>query len=295
MNKSDNQNPLVSVIIPVHNRSELLPRTVRSVVTQTYRNLEIIIIDDGSSEDIKSMVDGFNDSRIRYLRHDTNRGVAEARNTGLKASHGDFISFLDSDDEYLPEKIEKQVNIFRKVMKTGIGVVYCGMWKENRDKTYRYRLNNPTSKWFFLTQQIMLKKEVAERIGFFDTSFSTSDDADYVYRLKKVCRFAGTREPLIIYHDTPCSLDKNLKLLPVNRETFLKKHAGTMSPEEKSSLLCRAAKYYLHDRRTVKGYKSFFRAYIYYPLNIHALRKLIRLFPLFLFHILKEKKDQENT
>ena len=95
-----NENaPLVSIIVPVYNRKDLLPRTLASVINQTYKNLEIIVVDDGSSDDIKSVVDSFNDARIKYVRHTENKGLPSARNTGLKTASGDFIAFLDSDDE----------------------------------------------------------------------------------------------------------------------------------------------------------------------------------------------------
>ncbi|HPB47191.1 MAG TPA: glycosyltransferase family A protein, partial [Exilispira sp.] len=91
-------DPLVSVIIPVFNRTYELKRALESVVKQSYRNLEIIVIDDCSSVDIKSIVDFCKDSRINYLRNDSNKGVSFSRNRGIVQSHGEYVAFLDSDD-----------------------------------------------------------------------------------------------------------------------------------------------------------------------------------------------------
>ena len=109
----DTQSPLISVVIPTHNRAELLKRAVRSVLGQTYRNLEIIVVDDASSDNTQVAVESFGDNRIRYIRHQTNRGGAAARNTGIQVARGDFIAFLDDDDEWVPEKTEEQLKLLR--------------------------------------------------------------------------------------------------------------------------------------------------------------------------------------
>ena len=103
-------NALVSVVIPTYDRAELLPRAVRSVLAQTYQNMEIIIVDDGSRDNTQEVVKSFSDPRVRYVRHDTNRGVSAARNTGIKNSRGEFIGLLDSDDEYFFEEVDYRNN-----------------------------------------------------------------------------------------------------------------------------------------------------------------------------------------
>jgi glycosyltransferase involved in cell wall biosynthesis len=101
---------LVSVIIPVYNRMDLLPRAVRSVLNQTYDKLEIIVVDDGSTEDIKGVLDILDDDRIHFIRQTTNRGVAATRNIGIRSAQGEYIAFLDSDDEWFEHKIERQLS-----------------------------------------------------------------------------------------------------------------------------------------------------------------------------------------
>ncbi len=103
-------NPLVSVVIPVFNRAHLIERTLNQVRSQTYKNWELIVVDDCSTDDLRATLEALEVfSQVTLLQHPTNRGVSAARNTGVEAAKGDYIAFLDSDDEWLPEKLEQQV------------------------------------------------------------------------------------------------------------------------------------------------------------------------------------------
>lgn len=294
MEQVNSQSPLVSVIIPVYNRAELLLRTLRSLINQTYRNLEIIVIDDGSSQEIKSIVDNFSDKRIKYLRYNVNRGTAEARNTGIRMSKGEFVEFLDSDDEYLPEKTEKQVEMFlNRDSEDNVGAVYCGMWMQREDSNTqrKYRLNYPKfCKWGLLLQQIMVKKDIIEKSGGFDILFPQADDTDIIFRLSRICRFAGNAEPLVILHKTAGSLSRNRKSCYTGIDLFLEKHSDNLSVKERSHWLYLSGKNSFYSGKCIKGYKAFIKSFFINPLNIKSLRKLIRLFPVFLFHLLRNKK-----
>ncbi len=103
--------PLVSVVIPTCNRAALLTRAIQSVRQQTYGNLEIIVVDDASTDDTRKIVGSLADPRIRYIRHDVNRGGAAARNTGIRAARGEYIAFLDDDDEWESVKTEVQLRV----------------------------------------------------------------------------------------------------------------------------------------------------------------------------------------
>jgi len=105
--------PLVSVIIPTHNRASMLPRAIRSVQRQTYPHLEILVIDDASVDNTPEVVKSFDDRRIHYIRHDTNRGGSASRNTGIRAATGEYIAFLDDDDEWVQEKTEEQMKVLQ--------------------------------------------------------------------------------------------------------------------------------------------------------------------------------------
>ena len=106
----------ISIIIPVFNRARLIGRAVHSVLKQTYPELEIIVVDDGSKDSTSQVMSDLTreDRRIRYLRHESNRGAQAARNTGIRAARGDWIGFLDSDDQFLPHSLEARLDVARK-------------------------------------------------------------------------------------------------------------------------------------------------------------------------------------
>src|SRR4029453_1391166 len=106
--------PKVSVVIPTHNRADLLDRAVRSALAQTHADLEVLIADDASSDGTGEVVARIGAARGKYFRHDGNRGVAAARNTAITNATGEFIAFLDDDDEWLPEKLRIQLDRFQQ-------------------------------------------------------------------------------------------------------------------------------------------------------------------------------------
>lgn len=103
--------PLVSVIIPTYNRAKTIARTINSLLLQTYDNFEIIIVEDGSVDDTKSILEQFHDNRLRVIFHDVNKGVTAAKNTGLNNIRGEWFTILDSDDEIIPRALETMMRI----------------------------------------------------------------------------------------------------------------------------------------------------------------------------------------
>src|ERR1700737_4457090 len=117
--------PKVSVIIPTYNRAELLRSAIISVLTQIFQDFEVIVVDDASRDNTQNVVHSFNDRRIRYIRNGMNKGDAVARNVGITNSSCEYIAFLDDDDEWLPEKLEKQINLLEN-SSPNVGVVHTG-------------------------------------------------------------------------------------------------------------------------------------------------------------------------
>ena len=128
--------PLISVVIPVYNRAELVSRAIDSVLGQSYQNLEIIAIDDHSPDNTEEIVRGIKDERIRYHRHACNQGGSAARNTGINLATGEYIAFLDSDDVWLPSKLELQLQT---------------IWKnaQDRERVVSYTKFQKSSKVFY--------------------------------------------------------------------------------------------------------------------------------------------------
>ena len=105
---------LVSVIIPTYNRAKLLKRAIESVLNQTFQDFELIVVDDGSTDDTKEIVKSFNNQKIIYIYQENFGGAALPKNVGIKMAQGKYIAILDSDDEWLPEKLQKQVTLFER-------------------------------------------------------------------------------------------------------------------------------------------------------------------------------------
>ncbi|MDO4466482.1 MAG: glycosyltransferase family 2 protein [Bacillota bacterium] len=190
-------NNLVSIVIPTYSRNDTLVRAITSALNQTHKNIEILVIDDNpvDSEWRKStsllMEQYKDDSRIRYIQHAVNLGGSGARNTGIKEAKGEYIAFLDDDDEYLPEKVEKQLNKFISENDSLLGLVYCfseyfengKIIFENRNEyrgncLYEAMRENCIAN----TSQWMVKKEIAEKIGGFPI-VPSKQDSQFLLRL----------------------------------------------------------------------------------------------------------------
>ena len=200
----------VSVIIPTYNRSGFIRRAVKSVLNQTYKWIEIIIVDDGSIDDTVKIIStlGLSDNRIRCLTHKTNRGSQAARNTGIRAAKGEYIAFLDSDDEWLPNKLEKQMPLFSN-MDQKIGVVYAGFIKSDQKKNL-FNVHEPCFSgsiykealrgWIADTNTLVVHRDVLFKSGLWDERIRAYQEWDLCIRLSRFAEFAFIKEPLAIYH-----------------------------------------------------------------------------------------------
>ncbi len=182
--------PLVSVILPTYNRASTLPRAISSVINQSYRNIELIIVDDFSTDNTRNIVSKFlNDGRIKYIKHNKNLGGSAARNTGLANSKGELIAFQDSDDEWLPQKLEQQVSLLISnkridIVNTAITINYE---KYNRKEQVHPRFRGTELFNKLIINQIvpgmpsmLVKKSCLETIGGFDLIPSNQDYLLYI-------------------------------------------------------------------------------------------------------------------
>jgi len=197
----------VSVILPTYNRAHLLGRSIQSVLAQTCRDLELIIVDDGSSDNTGEVVRGFADRRIRYLEYPLNRGVSVARNVGIKAAVGSYIAFQDSDDEWLPQKLEKQLELFRQDREGDLGLVLCErLWLREHDQVrqtpradrlnYRQLLSYIGANVAGAPQYLVRRDLVAPEL-YFDENLRAYEDWDLMVRISRLCRMDCVREVLI--------------------------------------------------------------------------------------------------
>lgn len=239
--------PTVSIIIPTYNRGDLVGRSVQSVLEQTFQDFEIIIVDDGSDDNTTKVIHEFQeqDNRIKYIRHDENRGGAAARNTGIKAAKGKYIAFQDSDDTWEPEKLEQQLEVFEHAS-AEVGVVYTDMWRRYEGK--RKYIPSPEispEEGIIYKQALsrvmgigigtaMIKRECFNSAGLFDENLRRFIDLELFIRLSKYFLFYHIKKPLINYYDSGVRISRNDKALIEANEMILKKYALDIAKNKKS-------------------------------------------------------------
>lgn len=197
--------PKVSVIIPTHNRPELLKKAIESVLAQTYSDFEVVVVDDGLQKRSNGIVEQFHDRRIRYLQHDAERGGSAARNSGIRAATGDFIAFLDDDDEWLPEKLDIQMARFAP---TDPDVGFCfsavtNIYHDHEEHTvvldgirdhFSRALGNPKG---YLTVTLIVKRKVFDTVGLFDEALPSHQETDLIIRAAKYFKGLGINQSLV--------------------------------------------------------------------------------------------------
>lgn len=227
--------PLVSVVLPTYNRPERLRRAVKSVDEQTYGNVELIVVDDYSSTPAEQVLadHSFEDLRVRHLRHAENEGANTARNNGIEAARGEFIAFLDDDDEWVPTKLERQVAVFSEA-DPSVGVVYTGMRLVYSGGT-RTVVNTTAGavtrdilagRSLAPFSAVMVRATVIEKAGLPDERFPSWQDREWYLRLSRHCRFEALPEPLTIqYRENEDRITKDFEAKrDVSYPLFLSKH-----------------------------------------------------------------------
>ena len=186
--------PEISIIVPTRNRAKLIPRAINSILRQTYKNFEIIIVDGHSTDNTKAVIDSYHDPRIRYFLQEIPKNGAQATNEGIAKAKGKYIAFLDDDDEWLPEKLAKQVSLINSLPEE-YGMVYCWMDYFNGEghiihQTHPILRGNIFEK-VLLTESIggtptyLVRKAVIDAVGGFDTNLVYGDDGEFIRRIAK--------------------------------------------------------------------------------------------------------------
>jgi glycosyltransferase involved in cell wall biosynthesis len=228
----------VSVILPTHNRAELLKRSIQSILDQTYEDFELIVIDDASKDDTEAAVKGFNDDRIRYIKQQINIGAAAARNAGIAASKGEYIAFQDDDDEWLPTKLEKQVAVFEMNRDQDLGLVYSNMWEvygNKRTETRPERIMPEDGIVFDRAlngklrrigiQTALIKRECFDKAGGFDPEFPRWIDHEFFIRVSRYYHFYHIDEPLVNWHSTQGGISSSKLNLIAARKLLIRKYS----------------------------------------------------------------------
>ena len=218
MNTASEQSPapLVSVIIPVYNRAGTIQRAVASVLAQTYRRIEVIVVDDGSTDSTVKQLESYG-NRIRLIRQ-MNSGPGKARNVGIRATTGEIICFLDSDDAWLPEKLEHQVRLLERTSAHGVQCCVCNARMIAADGSEKTSFaiaglspeasqgvwTNPgevlLTRFLFFNQTVAVRRGLLNQVGLFNENFRLLEDYDLALRLALTGPWAYIAEPLVIWH-----------------------------------------------------------------------------------------------
>jgi GT2 family glycosyltransferase len=231
--------PTVSVVIPAYNRAAVVGRAIRSVFAQTFEDWELVVVDDGSTDDTHRVIASLSDARTRCVRHDHNRGQSAAQNTGINVSRGSYVAFLDSDDEWLPQKLAKVVDCFG-ALPEDVGLVYSG--KKLVEETGRVvRIRKPTLQgdvygnlleWDFIgsCSRVVVRRSVLGLVGGFDERFVNCQDWDLWIRVSKVSRIAAVPDCLVIRYLGQGQVTGSLHSIRNGKAKIIDKYRDQMPP-----------------------------------------------------------------
>lgn len=311
--------PKVSVVIPTYNRAKYICETIDSVLNQTFQDFEIIIVNDGSSDNTESLVLEYirkYPNRMKYV-YQQNKGEAAARNTGIMKSDGEYIAFLDSDDIWLEQKLEKQIDY---VKKTDTDLVYCSMFiMENGVIDYKkIKPANPAFTFLDLllggksitTPTVLVKKRCIQKVEPFDETLKLACDYEMWLRFSLKYKISFIDESLAIYriHSSQLSSDDNDKEFKEHGVTIFKKLIAYPELPRKLVKKKLSREYYLlgkiyYEKKQYKlAFKSIGDSLCVNPLvgisffdpkdgMSKKIKKIIKPFLLFFILIFLSKKD----
>ena len=193
---------LVSIVLPTHNGRRFLRQSIQSCLDQTYRNLELIVVDDGSTEDIGSIVAEFTDERVRYVRHVKNQGLPAALNTGFRAAAGAYLTWTSDDNYYAPTAIERLTRFLQR--HPAIPFVYTSVYVVDESAGAAPKIRRALPPGDLKRQNgvgasFLYTRQVYEEIGDYDAGAILVEDYDYWIRVSKKFRMQRILEPLYYY------------------------------------------------------------------------------------------------
>jgi glycosyltransferase involved in cell wall biosynthesis len=279
----------VSVVIPVYNRTAELRRAVRSVLAQSYADLELLVVDDASTDDITGALDDITDPRLRLIRKPVNQGAAAARNTGIQAATGRWVAFLDSDDEWLPQKLELQLR--RLVDRPGDARICCSGYVILHAQEHSRAREFRPSDWHGTAKQLVWgcnlspgSTLIAERacfdeIGLFDVTLRRFEDWDWLLRYLRHHPIAIEPEVLArINKDSmpaPSAVLGSLELLRAKHQAALSAQSWHLGRKFHSSLLVEEAAAAFYGRHYLRTTALLARALIAYPIRNTAFYAML--------------------
>ena len=219
----------VSVLIPTYNREKTILRAIQSVLQQTFSDFELIIVDDGSQDGTAEVIKAIVDPRIKYIQHSKNAGTAEARNPAVKSSSGRYVAFLDSDDEWFPDKLTRQMETIRQEKEEVVANVTGFYLFDEFDIKRKEIPSRPVSWYKHLLMgcglgegtTLVVSRKAFEKIGYFDPSLPRYADWDWLLRFTKFYPLTITTEPLAVVYRAS---RPQAKVVEMAARKFLDKH-----------------------------------------------------------------------
>lgn len=235
--------PLVSIIVPSYNGEKFIAKAIRSVLLQTYKNWELIIVEDGYTDKTEEIVDSFLDKRINYIKKE-HSGISKTRNVGIKEANGEYIAFLDQDDVWLPEKLSVQIEYMQK-SDSSVGLVYCKNYVLQNGKIIMRKREKGgkavlVKEYFFksgiLPSSVLLSRKCLFEVGLFDEKLELLEDYDLWIRVSNRYKFLYLNKPLFIYvlhkgqyHRNKLKMIKSREYVHKKYEHILKGHNNILS------------------------------------------------------------------
>jgi glycosyltransferase involved in cell wall biosynthesis len=211
--------PRISVIVPAYNCAPYIRASVSSVLSQTFSDLEVIVVDDGSTDGTIHELSAFNDSRLAVIRNPTNQGVSRATNTGLQRARGEYLAALAADDLWVATKLERQVAHLESSPNLDASYTWIQHIDADGKRLPTVERNDLgsdpvatllTSKRIKLACTLLIRRPVVTRAALLDPRLRTNEDWEYLLRLALAgVRFAGVREPLTLVRQRPGSLSRS--------------------------------------------------------------------------------------
>lgn len=235
--------PLISVILPTYNRAHLLRRSIDSVLNQTHRHLELLVIDDGSTDDTQALLSSYRDDRLKVLSPGRLGSAGRARNVGLQHAKGEWIAFQDSDDAWLLDKLARQLALAQQHPKASVTICgymvvlpegtlaeYRGAALLARDSDFgrlmRYGYEISTPSW-------LVRRALLEEVGHFDERLETWEDWELSMRLHARGDFQVVDEPLMIAFETAGSVKWNFDAYARTLDAIMQKHPAWVTDQHR--------------------------------------------------------------
>jgi glycosyltransferase involved in cell wall biosynthesis len=272
--------PLVSVILPTYNRAHLIERAVRSVLNQSFRDLELLVMDDASTDDSDEVLRRIGDPRIRHIRSASRLGPAAQRNRGIEAARGTLIAFQDSDDEWLAGKLEKQIERLSRLPED-FALTHCALLRHesgqatrlfNRLPPHNERDDIVRCNTEVFTQTWLARKSALQASGGFDERLHLWDDWEFLLRICQKFHVDGDDRVMCVVHDTPGSQIKQLHHRLAGMDLIIEKHDALMQrqPDALARNLYLAGRFHLMDGRTATGRSRLLHSLRLKPLQVRA-------------------------